>query len=83
MCGVLGVFLPFLTCEIEQELMGLPIASVLCLKQLFSNPSQFFCAALMYHRTEKFQLAEGADSFYLHVLTNREAAQQSWDVFLY
>lgn len=68
-CGVLpfGVFLSFLTCERGQELMGLPIASVLCSKLLFSNPSQFFCTALMRSRTEKFHLAEGLDSFYLCV----------------
>lgn len=61
-CSATWSFFSFLAGERGQGLMGLPIASVLCSKQLFSSPSQF-CIALMHHRTERFQLTEGVDSF--------------------
>jgi len=66
-CSTIWSFLILLTGERGQELMGLPLASVLCSKRLFSNPSRLYCTALMYSPTETFHLAEGVDSFYLHV----------------
>lgn len=79
----LEFFLSFLTGERGKELMGLPIASVLCSKQLFSlTQVSSICPNVSQSRgfNQQKELTPFISTF--PVLIDGKAAQQSQDIFL-